>query len=656
MLPSLKSLLPSFFVSGLAMALSANAFTVNNLGYRDNPCSASLQSAGLWYGSVITLNVTYRYTCADGSVFNQASSAAVAVNGPSTAYGPTIVSSPAPWSLTFYPQKLAYNATTNQFVFSSTSSGGRGLPVPSPRSVNDPFYTNTLINNMAGSASSATLPGSRLESWDSWQQTTNAAAAFQKYDPAEFSVSPVFNREYPAFPFDMAKTPIEDASSATPRALVKVAYAGNPDYFAMVYCFPGDGDNDMYNKPIVVGDAFDPNDNRDAQKIYSKDQFSRLLSIQGVSPRKKGYDVFFLDFAQGGGNLHVNAMIELKFIEWLSAKAGRKMIVGGPSMSGIVARLALLYSMPANNEAGVNGEGADLGRMVKGYISIDSPQQGANVPADLLTDIYDLLRSNLVLTFGPKGDLRGYRDQLNTPAAHQMLYEHYFPDHSYWEGEDFILVPPETNTSSHDAFYGFLNSKGGYRPGMPKVAIAYSNPYLTHPGYTGPYATTVNRMGTSDVYRLNRGNPYDFMPGSQGDWFYSSYQGSDESNMRPVSFGSPAEKFKGTFIPFASALDLQGFDGFSFPDLDENGFKAHSPFDAVFYMKKPYNGYCTGAGVCSKISQCEAGNCRSTIEDKRYEHIVIDDQLIASLSSALDRIESLDAAKRLPPIVALLLQ
>jgi hypothetical protein len=639
-----------------APILPASAFSVA-VGYRDNPCTATFQSASLSRGTSITLNATYRFSCEDGTVITQPAGSVVATASYNTKYGTySYLASPAPWSLGFLPVSVTYNTATNQYVFRSQATSGATVS----KSVPDPFYAmkDWAASYWAG-ASNSSVSGSNLESWEMLSDAVSATAGYQKYNPASFSVSQVFPREYPAFPFDMANPQIEDASSQSPRALLKINF-GSSNYFAMVYCFPGYGDNDMYSKPIVVGDAFDPGDSRDAYKIYSKPQYANLLSLSGKSPRKKGYDVFFLDFSQGGGNLCVNAMLELKFIEWISARAKRKIVVGGPSMSGLVARLALLYSMPRNNVSNGSGvEGNDLGAKVMGYLSIDSPHQGANIAPGVLQDIYDLLESSLVLTFGDKGSLRDYRNQLNSPAAHMMLYEHYYGPYAVYDPDQSepIIYPSQVTSEAHDVFYGFLASLGGYRPGIPKISIAYSNAYRPHPGYTGPYSADVNRMGTDQVYRKNEGNAWDFVPGSHMDAFYSSFAGANSDMMKPVSFGAPSEKFKGTYIPLKSALDLDYTDPYAVQGSpDESQLKAHSPFDAVYYMRSDWNGYCTDDGHCSQLSVCDAGSCRKTIEDKRYEHVVFDNQMMDAIASALDKIESLAAAKYLPAIESLLLE
>jgi hypothetical protein len=113
----------------------------------------------------------------------------------------------------------------------------------------------------------------------------------------------------------------------------------------------------------VVGDAFDPFNKRDAFQIYgspksdgtyAQPEYQRLLSTTGNSPRAKGYDIIFVDFSQGGGDILINASLLLKLTEWLHSATNANIMVGGPSMSGIVSRLALLYSKPGNNVAGMD--------------------------------------------------------------------------------------------------------------------------------------------------------------------------------------------------------------------------------------------------------------------------------------------------------------
>lgn len=265
--------------------------------------------------------------------------------------------------------------------------------------------------------------------------------------------------------------------------------------------------------------------------------------------------------------------------------------------------------------------------------------------AHYLRQLYSLLNDWAVQNWGPKGMLRRNRDNVNSPAAHQMLKEHYYNDAS------------TSNSTAHNAFYGFLTSLGGYRPDIPKISIAYSNLYRAHAGFIGPWEWGVANIGKDDVYRTVRGNYQEYRPGSTGYWYWSPLERSVMEDVNPSYFGNPPEMFKGTFISFVSALDLKGFDDENPPTSDPNSIRSYSPFDEVHYMQEEYNGYCDPNRNCNQNSLCENnGNCLKSIEDRRYEHMVFDKQLMRAIATSLHSLESLQFRKRLASSKTLLLK
>gem|GEM_PF-5958133 len=505
----------------------------------------------------------------------------------------------------------------------------------------------TIVQSWVGAYSSSTA--SSTDFWSSPSQTDNAISVNAKYDPTKFTVNVIYPHIAPAMPFngtsDDLSYPLTGGSNKM-RAFAEVTYGNDSRYFAKVYCFPGVGNTNLFDKPLVVGDAFDPFNRRDAWQIYGQIQpngtagypeYQNLLATTGSSPRAKGYDVLFIDFSQGGGDMTINAGLELKFMEWLQTQTSSRFILGGPSMSGIVARLALLYSMPDNNWANGPGvRGRDLATKVKGYISIDSPQKGASISAALQRHVYFLGTDY--------SDAKSSWDQLSVPAAHEMLYNHYFS-------------PIDKSLSdSHDHFYdNFLKPLGNYRKDIPSVAIAYSNFYMPNPTINRDYNQYCGDINILSNFEMKAGGPignserYELMPGSTTDtyfglfsykfnsWIYPGYSSSHFSYFFHYSSDMlnpnwDAEVYKGTFIPIVSALDLSNFDDVNPPTLDEKAMAAYSPFDKVLYMKQPYNSY---------HSEFNKGSSTGiTANDKRYQHIVFGQQLMASLSDALDYVET----------------
>jgi hypothetical protein len=114
-----------------------------------------------------------------------------------------------------------------------------------------------------------------------------------------------------------------------------------------------------------------------------------------------GFDVIFLDFAQGATFIQKNAMVLKALINRVNAEkdatAKEENIIVGSSMGGQVARMALAQ-MERDNQ----------NHCTRMYVSFDSPQKGAFVSkvqknnADGIT-IYPNPTSDLFYLYLPKG-------------------------------------------------------------------------------------------------------------------------------------------------------------------------------------------------------------------------------------------------------------
>lgn len=538
-----------------------------------------------------------------------------------------------------------YDEDSHEFVGKYFGADGK---IHSSVSTPDDFDAKAAFAEL----SATTLANEKIKKWFGPTDADASLALLDKYSPGDQVVSLILTQPYPAFPFDGN---VDQGETQTPRAFAKVEYTAiskNPaasDYFAKVFWFPGKNNTSgNFRNPIVVGDAFDPMNTRHAWEIFNDEKYRLLLSMDAGTPRAKGYDVLFLDFSQGGGDLLVNASIELKFIEWLhqNTTSDQGIVVAGPSMSGILGRIALLYSLPQNNTTNT-----DLAPRVAGYLSIDSPHQGASVSP------YMQMAVKTVADETEKPDAIDSWNQLNVPAAHQMIYSHAFPfgstiyDYSNplefpRFADDWIF---DISSHNYDSFYdrmsGFFARKGNYRLNLPSAAVASSNFYVPHSGDPGfrrdlrYYAARIHTLLISaPVYAGGSHAPHEFAPGSTGSWYLSPFSLQTEKFTMGLlgwdikvgeilvgTFGN--ERFKGTFIPIYSALDLDpDFDVYNPPTQDEAELARYTPFDEVYFLKDLCNLYQGRA--------CDTGNPNR--DYLRYEHIIFDNQVIAAIGRALD--------------------
>lgn len=534
----------------------------------------------------------------------------------------------------------------------------------SAMSFGDEIWCNNLaIRECSGLIYGPSAPPQySVAQWESYTDVLYSVNNYSHFNPDQYYVDQI----------SMSAT-----GSAVFAHIQYVNTVDNRTYEAKVHVFPGTNNSNSLDKPVIVGDAFDPLSNRDVKDIANQERYSKLLATTSGSPRALGFDIFFIDFSQGGGDIFINAGLVTEFILWLRNQTSAKLIVGGPSMSGLIARVALLYTLPQNNT-----QAKDLGGSISGYLSMDTPHQGASISPDFQSTIYSLTQDLLAVS-GSDSPLEG-RTQMWTPAARQMLYGIHVPGYG-------------TTSIGHDAFYGRIREMGDYRSDIPKVAIAYSDFHKTNGDYDPLVERDIVRInveaiGINDA--VNReastgGNAgigkHEWMPGSSGNWYFKVRDWSNPSYTYPLltindgntfysrddhndgvtvkqnrpTLDKSATMFTGTFIPIYSALDFP-YDTYANGTMDSHlaNAKASSRFNAVYIMESGNNGYaniqnwitnhsqytrtyCNSVNVIPSLSDdlINAHRCWQGIAaeaaDHKYEHMVFDDQLMDAISKSL---------------------
>jgi hypothetical protein len=129
---------------------------------------------------------------------------------------------------------------------------------------------------------------------------------------------------------------------------------------------------------------------------------------------KYGYDIVFVNFIDGSGDILDNAKNFRGFLNDVINKNLRDSLteentIVGPSMGGVITRIALKQMEKAGED-----------HFVKIWISFDSPQKGANIPISLQHNI------NYGSGFLLYGDFFSKKlETINSPAAKQLLKHHY---------------------------------------------------------------------------------------------------------------------------------------------------------------------------------------------------------------------------------------
>ncbi len=167
------------------------------------------------------------------------------------------------------------------------------------------------------------------------------------------------------------------------------------------------GCDDVFDKPIIVVEGFDPDDNIDATEL------GRLFAGNGFKETAKayGYDFVYVDFTNNTTYIENNAKVLQAVIQQVNqVKTGSNPIsIIGWSMGGLIARWCL-------KDMEDNG----ITHNVQNFFSYDAPQQGANIPLGLQYLFHEISNDLPWLKWFSK-DFRQIEHAFQSPAAKQML-------------------------------------------------------------------------------------------------------------------------------------------------------------------------------------------------------------------------------------------
>ncbi|QTD37416.1 hypothetical protein JL193_15185 [Polaribacter batillariae] len=214
-------------------------------------------------------------------------------------------------------------------------------------------------------------------------------------------------------------------------------------------------------KPFIVIDGFDPGDTRrieledcdaicqklnqdendnfiasDYESIYELMKFSEDPNDNIVTKlQEENYDVIIINLPTiraaydhkkiihdyGADYIERNAMSLVSFIQEINTKltvnkSKEKLVVVGPSMGGQITRFALAYMEKKEHETNK----VIWNHNTRLWVSVDSPHQGANIPLSVQGSTYFL-----GFIAKKEGAKQKYEASLRSPAAKQMLIDHY---------------------------------------------------------------------------------------------------------------------------------------------------------------------------------------------------------------------------------------
>ncbi len=226
----------------------------------------------------------------------------------------------------------------------------------------------------------------------------------------------------------------------------------------------------VLDKPIIVLDGFDPNDDGSISNIYDFMVYNDPSQNYLDELRDTGIDIVILNFPtytrpddgqviRGGADyIERNGLILVQLIETIKStmSGGGDLVVVGPSMGGLVSRYALTYMEQ-------NGLDSRTGL----WISFDAPQRGANIPIS-----FQYVINYMAELTGDPGLLDIRNSQLNAPAAQQMLLDHYTTH--LQDGSPYLQDPAKMLPEAHAFRNTFMNTMNtmGYPTRPTNISIA----------------------------------------------------------------------------------------------------------------------------------------------------------------------------------------
>ncbi|HIB77849.1 MAG TPA: hypothetical protein EYO58_09605 [Flavobacteriales bacterium] len=178
------------------------------------------------------------------------------------------------------------------------------------------------------------------------------------------------------------------------------------------------GQDQNFDKPVIIVEGFDfgvggnTEEHRHGSFGWQSLFGCNLDAFPGTSHYpilldslyNLGYDLVFVDFADGAQTIEIKSELVMRVIELCNSykTSNNSLILIGASMGGIVSRHALCTIEQENND-----------HCTRLFISIDSPHRGANISAGLIGLVS-------VLSI-PSSEAAIFYEGLYSPAAKQLL-------------------------------------------------------------------------------------------------------------------------------------------------------------------------------------------------------------------------------------------
>ncbi len=336
--------------------------------------------------------------------------------------------------------------------------------------------------------------------------------------------------------------------------------------------------NPSLSLPAILVEGFDIDNSMDWDELYE------LTNQEGLvdSIRAMGYDAVVLNFTDAVDYIQKNAFVLVELIQQIQGMIApdKDVVIVGASMGGLAARYALAYM-----------EHHSIYHRVRLFVSLDSPQNGANIPLGV---------QHWVDFFADQAaEAAALLEGLNSPAARQMLVYHHTVTPVTTAGPDPLKAGLEADLAAVGDYPAFprmvamANGSGaqsgqGFLPGEQIVSWEHYSFLVDIVGNVWAVSDGPTQQifhGLIDIILLPKEEktisttgtmPYDNAPGG-----YRSSMAQMDSTEAPYG-DIIALHDNHCFIPTISALDLATDDLFYDIGGDPN-ILTLTPFAAVYF-------------------------------------------------------------------------
>jgi hypothetical protein len=332
-------------------------------------------------------------------------------------------------------------------------------------------------------------------------------------------------------------------------------------------------------RPVVLVEGLDLTNTLNWNELY--DLMNQQMLIETLL--QTGFDAVVLNYDNSTITVQDNAFLVQELIEELNSATGAvyPLVMVGTSLGGVTTRYALTYM-----------ENHNLPHNVSTFISVDSPQNGANIPIGIQywADFFS----------GESTDAAEARDALLTPAPRQLLLYHFSSSSSGTALPDPMQAALQNELASIGDYpsipriVSVINGSGtqqnsGFLPGAQLILWSYDSFLVDIRGNVWAVSNTVNTRVLQGEINLiwplpdelrnvfiQPCLPWDNAPG-----------GTTPTMAELAAVQAPygdivALHDAHCFIPSISALDLNVADPFFNVTGAENLLDL-TPFDQIYY-------------------------------------------------------------------------